>query len=62
MFTTGQLVFSIIFIVAFVTVMIVSYRRDKPTHKKHFKGSVWILAGFIVFVLLLLAVKLYLKD
>ncbi|MEZ4794756.1 MAG: hypothetical protein R2773_04665 [Flavobacteriaceae bacterium] len=62
MFTTGQLVFALLFVIAFVAIMVFSYRRDKPTHKKHFKGSVWILAGFIVFVLLLLAVKLYLKD
>ncbi len=62
MFSTGQLVFAILFFVAFVTVLIFSYRKDKNLHKKYYKGSFWILIGFIVFVLLLLAIKTYLKD
>ena len=62
MFTTGQLIFAILFFVAFVIVMVFMYRKDKKLHKKHYKGSLWILLGFIVFVAVLLAVKLYLKG
>lgn len=62
MFTTGQLVFAVLFFIVFVIVMIYSYRGDKKLHKKYYKGSLWILVGFIVFILFLLFVKTYLKD
>jgi len=62
MFTTGQLIFAICFVVAFVIIMIFSYRRDKKLHRKHYKGSFWILVGFLVFVGLLLLVKWMLKQ
>ncbi len=62
MFTTGQLVFAILFFFVFVFVMIYSYRGDKKLHKKQYKGSLWILVGFIAFIVFLLAVKTYLKD
>ncbi len=62
MFTTGQLIFAICFVVVFVIVMIFSYRRDKKLHQKHYKGSFWILIGFLVFVGLLLLVKWLLKQ
>ena len=60
MLSTGQIIFAICFFVVFVIIMMISYRKDKKLHEKQFKGSVWILVGFIVFVLFLLAVKLYL--
>ncbi|RMA57899.1 hypothetical protein BXY75_2706 [Ulvibacter antarcticus] len=62
MFSTGQLVFAILFFIGFVILIIFSYRKDKMLHKKHYKGSFWILIGFIVFVLLLLGIKTYLKG
>ncbi len=62
MFTTGQLVFAILFFIVFVFVMIYSYRGDKKLHKKQYKGSLWILVGFIAFIIFLLAIKTYLKD
>ncbi len=62
MFTTGQLIFAILFFAGFVLVMIYSYRGDKKLHKKQYKGSIWVLVGFIVFIAFLLAVKTYLKD
>ncbi len=62
MFSTGQLIFALFFVVAFIIVMIFSYRKDKQLHQKYFKGSKWILVGFILFVLFLLAAKLLLKD
>jgi amino acid permease len=62
MFTTGQLIFAICFVIVFVLVMIFSYRRDKKLHRKHYKGSIWILIGFLVFVGLLLMAKWLLKQ
>jgi cytochrome bd-type quinol oxidase subunit 1 len=62
MFTTGQLIFAICFVIAFVIVMIFAYKRDKKLHKKHYRGSLWILVGFLVFVGLLLMAKWLLKQ
>ncbi|MCT8338492.1 hypothetical protein MG296_00360 [Flavobacteriaceae bacterium TK19130] len=62
MFSTGQLIFAALFVVAFVIIMIVMYRKDKKLHRKQYKGSVWILVGFIIFVLLLLAAKYFFKQ
>ncbi|QNJ96772.1 hypothetical protein [Constantimarinum furrinae] len=62
MFSTSQWIFSACFLVAFVILMIFSYKKDKKLHKKHYKGTLWILAGFLVFVLLLLAIKTVLKE
>jgi len=62
MFTTNQLIFALFFVVAFVAITIYSYRKDKKRDKGYFKGSFWILVGFLVFVGLLIAVKVYLKG
>ena len=57
MFSTGQLIFAGLFIVAFVIVMIFSYRKDIKLHKKYYKGSIYVLIGFILFILLLFFIK-----
>ena len=62
MFTTGQLIFAICFVIAFVIIMVIAYSRDKKLHKKHYRGSLWILVGFLVFVGLLLLAKWLLKQ
>lgn len=61
MFSTGQLIFAVIFAIAFIFVMIYSYQKDKKLHKKNYKGSIWVLVGFIVFFALLVLAKFYLK-
>lgn len=62
MFTTGQLIFAICFVIAFVIIMVFAYKRDKKLHRKHYRGSLWILVGFLVFVGLLLMAKWLLKQ
>ncbi len=62
MFSTGQLIFAALFFLTFVIVIIYSYRKDLALHRKYYKGSLFVLAGFIVFVLLLFVIKAYLKQ
>jgi cytochrome bd-type quinol oxidase subunit 1 len=62
MFSTGQLIFAILFFIAFVIVIIFSYKKDKKLHKKNYKGSVWILVSFAIFILLLFLIKHFLKN
>lgn len=61
MFSTGQMIFAAIFFIVFVAVIIYSYRKDINLHKKYYKGSLFVLAGFIVFILLLFVIKGYLQ-
>ena len=62
MFSTGQMIFALFFVIAFVIIMIISYLKDKNLHKKYYKGSFWVLVGFIAFILILMAIKTYLKG
>lgn len=62
MFSQGQIIFSIAFVVVFVIAMIYVYRKDMPLHKTHYKGSMWILISIFVFVGLLFAIKTILKQ
>jgi len=57
MFTTGQLIFGILFAIAFIIVLIYTYRKDLQLHRKYYKGSVWVLIAFIAFILLIVAIK-----
>lgn len=59
MFTQGQWIVTILFVIAFTALMVYSYRKDKVLHKKHYKGSSWILVGLIVFILLLFVIKFF---
>lgn len=57
MFSKGQWVFAILFFIAFVIVIIYSYLKDKKLHKKYYKGAIWVLVGFLLFVITLLVIK-----
>lgn len=62
MLSTGQWIFAGLFFVAFVIFVTYSYRKDLKLHRKQYKGSRWILLGFIGFVLLLFLIKQLLKH
>lgn len=57
MFTPGQKIFAIVFVIAFVIVIVVSYRKDKRIHLKQYKGSIKVLFGFLIFMGLLILIK-----
>lgn len=62
MFSQGQLIFAICFLIAFVIIMIYSYRKDITTHKIFYKGNYKILIGFFIFIGLLFIIKIFLKH
>ncbi|MAP79680.1 MAG: hypothetical protein CL526_01200 [Aequorivita sp.] len=62
MVSTGQLIFAAIFFVIFVIIIFLSYRGDKKLHRKYYKGSIWVLVGFILFILFLVLIKSLLKH
>lgn len=57
MFSTGQLIFAGLFVIAFIIIMIYSYRKDIRLHQKYYKGSIFVLIGFIIFILILFFIK-----
>ncbi len=62
MFSTGQILFSIFFVIVFVIIIIISYRKDLKLHNKHYKRSYLVLIGFLFFVGCLVAIKYALKQ
>ncbi|WP_130734644.1 hypothetical protein [Flavobacterium sp. J27] len=62
MFSTGQQYFAIFFVIAFIITMIYVYRKDLKEMKQQYKGTYWILFGFLLFIGLLFFIKFYLKD
>lgn len=57
MFTKGQLVFGVLFAIAFFIALIYAYRKDIKLHNKYYKGSLWVLVAFISFILFIVAIK-----
>ncbi len=62
MFSTGQIYFAIFFIIAFISIMIISYRKDLKTLKPFYKGIYWVFFGFLAFIGLLFLIKVLMKD
>jgi acetylglutamate synthase len=52
MFTTGRIVFAIVFVVVFVAGLIWSYRKDSKVNKIHFSKSYKVLLAIILFLIL----------
>lgn len=61
MFSTGQLVFALLFFIAFVVAMVISYRKDVKIHQKYYSGNFKVLIGFFAFIVLLFVIKIVLK-
>ncbi len=53
MFSKGQLIFALLFLVSFVIFISLAYKRDKNSNRAFFKGTYKILI-FILFVFFLL--------
>ncbi|TMM32307.1 hypothetical protein FDT66_02245 [Polaribacter aestuariivivens] len=52
-FTTGRIIFMIFFIIAFLALMIYSYRKDIKNHERYYNGAgkkVLIYGGLIVII------------
>ena len=39
MFTTGRLIFIAFFVIAFIILMTMSYRKDSGNHQSYYKGA-----------------------
>tara|TARA_B100000767_G_scaffold275785_2_gene315592 strand:- start:2700 stop:2888 length:189 start_codon:yes stop_codon:yes gene_type:complete len=59
MFSNGQLLFAVFFIIAFIGVIIFTYRKDFKGHQIHYKGSFKILLTFIIAIIILFFIKYF---
>ncbi len=57
MFTNGQLIFGILFAIAFIIFIYFAYRKDFKLHQKYYRGSVWILIAFVSFIAFIATIK-----
>lgn len=62
MFSSGQLIFALLFIIAFVAIISFTYRKDKKLHTKNYKGVKWVLISFMTFIAILFLIKNFLKN
>lgn len=59
MFSTGQQLFGLFFVIVFTLIMIWSYRKDLKLHKKYYK-KVWIVGLGIILVIAVFAIVTFL--
>ena len=52
MFTTGRIVFVLIFIIVFVAGLVWSYRKERAVNRIHFKKTYLILFGLIALLII----------
>jgi len=62
MFSIGQLIFAILFIIVFSLVIALTYKKDKKLHAKNYKGVKWVGIFFIIFLLILFFIKYILNN
>lgn len=57
MFSQGQLLFALFFVIAFLALIILAYRKDSKNHKVHYKGSIKIFIAFVLTIGILFLIK-----
>lgn len=62
MFSSGQILFAGLFVLAFTLVMILAYRKDKALHQRNYKGVKWVGIFFVTFIIILFILKYLLKN
>ena len=62
MFSQGQLLFAVFFVIAFVALMVFSYRKDYKNHKIHYRGTIKILITFILTIGILFLIKFFTQS
>lgn len=61
-FTTGRIVFASLFVIAFVIMMIYSYKKDAKNNQKHYQnGALYVAIGIVATIGLLFLSKFLIK-
>lgn len=62
MLSNGQIIFAVLFVIAFTIITIISYKKDKKLHLRHYNGAIWVLVGFLAFIIILVLIKNSVKN
>jgi len=62
MFSSGQLIFGVLFAIVFMVIIILSYKKDFKLHQKNYKGVKWVGIFFAIFIITLFVIKFFLKN
>ncbi|QXP74830.1 hypothetical protein H0I31_03020 [Tenacibaculum sp. AHE15PA] len=63
MFTPGRIVFASIFVIAFIILMIYSYKKDAKNNKKYYKNAaIYVAIGILSLIVLLFLAKFLIKG
>ncbi len=58
--TTGHWIFAGIFMTIFLGYLVWGYRKDLKLHRMHYQGSLYVLAGIVLFLFVFYVVKQFL--
>lgn len=61
MFSTGQIIFAVLFVLVFAVAIWYAYRGDRRLHAKNYKGVKWVAIVFLLFIGALFVLKYVLK-
>ena len=59
MFSSGQLIFAVLFVIVFTSLIIIMYRKDAKGHRIHYAGTYKVLIGFILAIIALFMIKVF---
>lgn len=62
MFTSGQLIFALAFVIIFTLILVYSYAQDRKNQKEYFKGSFKIILFMICLTISLFLIKKYTQN
>ncbi len=63
MFTLGRIIFASLFLIVFITAMVLSYRKDAERNKKYYQnGALYTAMGILVTLLFLFLFKYISKN
>lgn len=61
-FTQGRIAFIIFFVVTFISILVYAYIKDKGLHNRYYKGTLFVLLGFFIFIISLVFLRFYWRD
>ena len=59
MFTTGRIIFAILFALTFIGYLVFSYKKDAKNHQKYYQNTGWYVAIALVITIALLIASKY---
>ncbi len=62
MFSKGQLVFAVLFVIFFTAIVAYTYMKDKKLHRQNYKGVKWVAIFFMLFIIILFCIKYLIKN